>query len=84
MFQSNLCNSSGEGSNESAETGNVLSGENSVNARPEKDCRLFGFSLKERIPARKEVGKRDGQIDNSLGHGCATGSALYALCATPL
>ncbi|KAF3339893.1 auxin response factor 15-like isoform X3 [Carex littledalei] len=75
MFQPNLCNSSGEGSNESAETGNMLSAGNSAKVRPENDCRLFGFSLKERIPARNDVGKGDG---------CATGSALYALCATPL
>jgi hypothetical protein len=84
VFQSNLCNSSGEGSNDSAETGNVLSSRSSVNVQPEKDCRLFGFSLKERIPARNEVNTRDGQMNNSLGHGCGTGSALYALCATPL
>ncbi|KAJ4787755.1 Auxin response factor [Rhynchospora pubera] len=85
MFQPNLCNSSGEGSNESAETGNVfLSGGNRVKERPEKDCRLFGFSLTDRIPARNEVVKGDGQMDKTLGHGCATGSALYAICATPL
>ncbi|KAJ3695244.1 hypothetical protein LUZ60_000621 [Juncus effusus] len=72
VSNNNMNNNSGEVSNESFEMGNVFSSGNCKKVESEKDCRLFGFSLNEKIRSRNEVDKGE------------SGNALFALCATPL